>query len=116
MQEHNSKFDTEDARPLFGLRTPSHQLSKQTDMLGGSMEDGAYRPCTACARPVYFARKPSGYCLGRLSDVTASAVPVMTRWATLLRSRARNRASTARLSQQANMAGGESLPRKRSIE
>ena len=36
---------------LFGLRTPSHQLSKQTDMLGGSMEDGAYRPCAACARP-----------------------------------------------------------------
>jgi hypothetical protein len=34
----------------------------------------------------------------------------------VLRSRARNRASTARLSQQANMAGGESLPRKRSIE
>ena len=72
MQEHNSKFDVEDAKRGFGMRTPSHQLSKQTDMLGGSMEDGAYRPCKACAQPGYFARKPSEYCLGRLSDVTAS--------------------------------------------
>ena len=79
-------------------------------MLGGSMEDGAYRPCTACARPGLSQRNPSRYCLGRLCDVTASAVPVMTRWATVFRSRARNRASTARLSQQANVAGGESLP------
>ena len=54
--------------------------------------------------------------VGRLCDVTASAVPVMTRWATVFRSRARNRASTARLSQQANMAGGEPLARKRSTE
>ena len=29
MQEHSSKFDVEDAKRGLGMRTPSHQLSKQ---------------------------------------------------------------------------------------
>mgnify|MGYP007114518572 CR=1 FL=1 len=72
LETRDSKFDVEDAKRGFGMRTPSHEISKQTGMLSDSMEGGVYRPCTACARPRYFARKPAGYCLGRLSDVTAS--------------------------------------------
>ena len=32
------------------------RFSKQTGMLSESMEDGAYRPCAACARPRSFAK------------------------------------------------------------